>query len=623
MVNPNFSLDIRNYAKSQLEPEEEAFLKKHTRDSIKTSNTANPPANNSNSEPKERKERIQRDDEIKDDPSAPTVVAPAAPAIIIAPSDREEIEAEKALMRANQNPAPAVPVTVAPVTPVTPPAATIKTDDEIEQEFMEKRQKTVAQSPIKTPTPTPNTAMEQFRCGERGGDWINGQCQSPGSTPTPKPTAATPKPTSTPERLTKLYSDNTCGGLKSGERCVLVQGTGQYGIVQSSSATVISYNSGATAGAPTSPLKPSEEPQTFWQQLSSNFNNAVKNTDMVGMGTGGLGMDGNTTAIPMSIITSDNPEDLNNYLTGQAYAGAAGIAIGATVIAAPVVYSAGPAIVAYGGTYGGAAIATLPTAVQTGITTVGSAVALATPYLATKGCIDSGDPNSPACIGLVTGYMANPIEAEQALVNSWNNLSNPLKYSLTPINKVTNDIENTDYTQLRQQIRDQISAGGENSTIKLANQEVDKLVSQGMNELEAITKVGSGIAPNYANTAEEIAQLNIANTAKTADQVMQCEYTWCRHNKIISNEILESRGYSAYSTNMKFQSGGGHVVSAIMDDGIPIFVDITNNKLLTGVESLTDLFSNNGSFINQLDLWRQANNIGTNPSLDVINLITP
>ena len=148
----------------------------------------------------------------------------------------------------------------------------------------------------------------------------------------------------------------------------------------------------------------------------------------------------------MSIITSDNPEDLNNYLTGQAYAGAAGIAIGATVIAAPVVYSAGPAIVAYGGTYGGAAIATLPTAVQTGITTVGSAVALATPYLATKGCIDSGDPNSPACIGLVTGYMANPIEAEQALVNSWNNLSNPLKYSLI-INKVTNDIENTDYTK--------------------------------------------------------------------------------------------------------------------------------------------------------------------------------
>lgn len=130
--NPDISLDIRQWA-YELEPEEAAFLKKHTKNNPKTSNVVNPPANNLNSQPRER---IQRDDEVKDDPSTSTVVAP-------------------------------------PV--VAPPPATIKTDDEIEQEFMDN--KTPTPKPAVT-TPKPSTNPFANITGSAGGGTIPKETES-------------------------------------------------------------------------------------------------------------------------------------------------------------------------------------------------------------------------------------------------------------------------------------------------------------------------------------------------------------------------------------------------------------------------------------------------------------
>jgi hypothetical protein len=230
------------------------------------------------------------------------------------------------------------------------------------------------------------------------------------------------------DRLTKLYQDKTCGGLKTGESCVPIQGTAQYGITQNSGATAISYNSGVTAGQPTSVpvVTNAQESQSFWQQLGSKFNDASNDTGLVGMGTGGLGMDGNTTAIPQSVITSNDPEAVNNYLLGSTLAVAAGAGAAAATVAAPVVYSAGPAIAAYSSATISTTVAALPAAVQTGLAVAGTTAAIAAPYLGMNQCIQSGDPGSPACVGMVTGYMSNPLEAEYALSDSYNALKNIL-----------------------------------------------------------------------------------------------------------------------------------------------------------------------------------------------------
>lgn len=55
------------------------------------------------------------------------------------------------------------------------------------------------------------------------------------------------------DRITKPYADKGCGSaLKSNEQCVQIQGSTQYGIVTKDFAGAISYNSGATAGRPSS-----------------------------------------------------------------------------------------------------------------------------------------------------------------------------------------------------------------------------------------------------------------------------------------------------------------------------------------------------------------------------------
>ncbi|MDZ4228819.1 MAG: hypothetical protein U1C50_01030, partial [Patescibacteria group bacterium] len=62
------------------------------------------------------------------------------------------------------------------------------------------------------PTSISNTAMEEFRCGEHGGDWKNGQCQSPGSTPIPTPkTVAPPPAVATPKPATNPFANITSG----------------------------------------------------------------------------------------------------------------------------------------------------------------------------------------------------------------------------------------------------------------------------------------------------------------------------------------------------------------------------------------------------------------------------
>lgn len=560
MVNPNFSLDIRNYAKSQLEPEEEAFLKKHTKDNIKASTAANPPANNSNSEPKERKERIQRDDEIKDDPSAPTAVAPpvvtpppaaiktdeqieedflrknlqnkqtTSASITISPTSAplpstttqttpttktdEQIEQEFMEKRQSSIAQSSTQTTPTPTPIKTPtPAPTIKTDEQIEQEYMEKRQKTVAQSPVKTPAPTPNIAMEQFRCGERGGDWIKGQCQSPGSTPTPKPAAATPKPTSTPERLTKLYSDDRCGGLKSGESCVLVQGTGQYGIVQNSSATAISYNSGAAAGAPTPTPQPS-----FWDQFSTAVNNSelFSGEDGIPYGLGG----GNAPVVmaPPSVLLSDNPQDFVDFYKGVAYSMGAGAAIGATVLA--------PAIVP----------AVLSNPIVQGALPYIAAADVADTTIAMTQCAASTNQNSPACQTAVLSLIAPPgagfADDVADLVNS---LAKPLN----------NLLDNTVFTGLT---NDEYWGGGfSNSggqtlipnTTNTPNLPIANPVKPTSNLPDFNLNVSTTHLPGYNNNdvlIEQISQRKI--TIKTESQFIEIDLD----NPELNNIINESTG---------------------------------------------------------------------------------
>lgn len=179
-----------------------------------------------------------------------------------------------------------------------------------------------------------------------------------------------------------------------------------------------------TAATPAPVVTNSQESQSFWQQLSNKFNDASNDTGLVGIGTGGLGMDGSTTAIPQSVITSNDPEAVNNYLLGSTLAVAAGAGAAAATVAAPVVYSAGPAIAAYSSAAISTTVAALPAAVQTGLAVAGTTAAIAAPYLGMNQCIQSGDPGSPACVGMVTGYMSNPLEAEYALSDSYNAVKN-------------------------------------------------------------------------------------------------------------------------------------------------------------------------------------------------------
>jgi len=217
--NPNISLDIRNYAK----PIEEAFLKKPTKDNIKTSNVNNPPANNSNTQPKER---IQKDDieqkfmdkklkaAVTRSSSSTTPTTTQTTPTTSTPINnqglniqRKECSLDHGTWDSSQKeciyPKQTTvdpPAVVATPQPSTNPFANITTGVSggtiPEKPKPTPTPKAIVPSPAvnprtgqplaptKTPTPTSNTSLERFRCGEQGGDWINGQCQSSGSTPT-------------------------------------------------------------------------------------------------------------------------------------------------------------------------------------------------------------------------------------------------------------------------------------------------------------------------------------------------------------------------------------------------------------------------------------------------------
>ena len=159
-------------------------------------------------------------------------------------------------------------------------------------------------------------------------------------------------------------------------------------------------------------------------------------------------------------------------------------------------------------------------------------------------------------------------------------------------------------------------------TIAQINQEIDNLVARGVDELEAIRQVGSISIPNYATTPEQIAALRLADQARTADEILQCPYTWCRHNSAISDAILESRDYQPYRAAMTMQtteglSAGGHQTSAIIINGEPVFIDLTNNLIITGQQALEQVLINSEKQLTALEMIR----LTTNNVWDVINLI--
>lgn len=194
---------------------------------------------------------------------------------------------------------------------------------------------------------------------------------------------------------------------------------------------------------PTTKPVESEESSSFWDTVADKLNNSED--VLPGLGTNGLG-GGNAPVVtpPMSVITSDNPQDLLDFYQGVAYSmGAGGIAAGAVLTGGAVI----PQIVSLAGAggsaitatslaqataaYGGATLATFPTAAQATLAYGSSALILGGTAYATNDCIKSNDPGSPACVGLVTGYQTDPVGFNQALSDSAETLiTRPLNNAL-------------------------------------------------------------------------------------------------------------------------------------------------------------------------------------------------
>ncbi len=234
-------------------------------------------------------------------------------------------------------------------------------------------------------------------------------------------------------------------------------------------------------------------------------------------------------------------------------------------------------------------------------------------YNTTTYCLEYGVDGTCLLFGATTGLGAIGTAVDAKQVNSYLNQQIddllPLTAAYNSEELLAQRIQNIDkeLQNLRESIRNEISINGAgNVTVTKANEVIDELMALGMSEKQAITVVGSGITPDYAVTSEQKALLKLADKARTADDIMMCSTTWCRHNAGISDAIAESRGLNTYRAAMTFEGGGGHHTTAILDNlNNPTFLDITNNMTFNSVEEMMETWKKNNLTINYLNVSAQ------------------
>ena len=341
--------------------------------------------------------------------------------------------------------------------------------------------------------------------------------------------------------------------------------------------------------------------------------------NLAGLGTYGLA--GNTAIpLPQSAVTSQ--EGFNQW-QGSVFSGlGTGLAAGSAALGGAALLPAGGLPVA----------ALMAQNTLAGSSTLQTAAAVATlsQFPASIIACQTQGADSPACqmgaAGITSGLFTDPIGTFQSLQTSAQQVQSVAQQGLTELSFASSilNLPNADnsagwtlgtYGRQTNVIQPQKTVAG-------INQEIDKLVANGVDKLEAIRQVGSVSVPDYAATPEQIAQLQLADKARTADEILQCPYTWCRHNSTVSDAILESRGYQPYRAAMMMQtteglSAGGHQVSAIIVNGEPVFIDLTNNLIIPGQQALEQILLNSGKQLTALEMIR----LTTNNVWDVINLI--
>lgn len=304
---------------------------------------------------------------------------------------------------------------------------------------------------------------------------------------------------------------------------------------------------------PTSTPKPSKEPESFWETVADTLNNS--DDSLPGLGTNGLG-GGNAPVVtpPMSIITSDNPQDLTDFYKGVAYSMGAGAMTAGTVLVGGAII---PQIVSLAGAtgsvtatslaqataaYGAATLVTLPAAAQATLAYGGSALILGGTAYATNECIESNDPGSPACVGLVTGYQTDPIGFNQALDESLNTLLvNPIKYfSRTPTTtnitpdfnlsvsqtNLTKDVNSVpEITQVSSR-KVTIKTEGQFISIDLDDSSLNTIISNGVDELKGLSgdaywdklyEIKARYGTDQFTTPESISRYDLEQTLAVAN----------------------------------------------------------------------------------------------------------
>ena len=273
-----------------------------------------------------------------------------------------------------------------------------------------------------------NIQREQSQCLQDGGFWKNNSCSYD-----EQEAAVT--------EITKVIQDN------KDKHYECLQGGGQWSTTRNS----CSY--------PEPELQAAQEIKTnFFSSWFSNsnqpdlpddFNPQLSAISMAGGQSSQL-----NTEVCSGLTSNEYQNCINELLIGTEAGNNTGIIAALTVpaiIYAPAIVSAATTsiseITALAGTggytlasfaqasasYGSAAIAALPTSVQAVLTYGGSALTIGGTAVATADCINSNDPNSPACMGLVTGYQADPIGFNEELSSSANTLNQGTRQLLNNI----------------------------------------------------------------------------------------------------------------------------------------------------------------------------------------------